>query len=364
LKHIDYGQFWVRLGIDEDLHSSDNSAEFLVWVTESRQAIAVSRKIYLPIIALVVGFANACIAFQVHSMLFCLLPLWAFIFGYLSSWKTGLLSSFLLFVSYTTATEFMRQPIAFFDPAVYALNFVRGGFILCIIGWGAPSVRKEVKNFKSIGVLVIMALLLVWCGFVSFPRYSYVYWVTFDSSKNLDDLEIYMPLATVDQEPYAEIFNHPSLVEGSLSDVIEDTDYGKMLKVGVIGFEERGPEPYHYLGSMSFGMSHAPHENLQFMPKYNIQEVKVMYSERFFGPMRVRAEELLQEFQVPIKVSSDTDAEIKILLGCHAGRVAGISFANYKREYYSETVDLGITTGDEWILVAGEAVRSLDVWAD
>jgi hypothetical protein len=321
----------------------------------------VNKKIYLPIIALVVGFANACVAFQVHSMLFCLLPLWAFLFGYFSSWKTGLLSSFLLFVSYTTVTAFMRVPISSFDPADYLLNFVWGGFILCIIGCGAPLVRKGVKNFKSIGVLVILALLLVWCGFVSFPRYSYGYWVTIDSSKNLDDLEIYMPLGAIAQEPYTEIFDHSILVEGSLNGGIADTEYGKMLKVGVIGLEARGPEPHRYLGLMSFDMSHAPHEKLQFMPKYDVQEVKVIHFERFFGPMRVRAKELLQEFRVPIKVSSDTEAEIKIYLRCHADRTLGINFIHYKGEYYSETVELETTTSDEWILVAGEAVGSLYV---
>jgi hypothetical protein len=321
----------------------------------------VNKKIYLPIIALVVGFANACVTFQVHSMLFCLLPLWAFLFGYFSSWKTGLLSSFLLFVSYTTVTALMRNLIFPFEPLEYLLNFFYGGFILCIIGCGAPLVRKGVKNFKSIGVLVILALLLVWCGFVSFPRYSYGYWVTIDSSKNLDDLEIYMPLVAIAQEPYAEIFDHPDLVEGSLNDGIADTEYGKMLKVGVIDLEARGPEPHRYCGLMSFDMSHAPHEKLQFMPKYDVQEVQVIHYERFFGPMRVRAKELLQEFRVPIKVSSDTEAEIKIYLRCRADRTLRINFIHYKVEYYSETVELETTTSDEWILVAGEAVGSLYV---
>jgi hypothetical protein len=335
----------------------------------------VSKKIYLPIIALAIGFANACVAFQVHSMLFCLLPLWAFVFGYFSSWKTGLLSSFLLFVSYTTVTAFMRDPISSFDPIEYLTNFFYGGFILCIIGCGAPLVRRGVKNFKSIGVLVILALLLVWCGFLSFPRYSYCYQVLIESSKNLDDLELYLPLGAIAQEPYAEIFNHPfkdtfHLAEGSSHDglledyslEITDTEYGKMLKVGVPGLEACALKPYPYHGGIIFDMlSHAPHEELQFMPKYDVQEVKVIHSERFLGPMRVEAEELVQEFRVPIKVSSDTEAEIKIELDSFYGRGMGINFFNHKGEGYSETVKLETTTSDEWILVAGEAVRDVGV---
>jgi hypothetical protein len=358
----------------------------------------VSKKIYLPIIALAIGFANAYVAFQVHSMLFCLLPLWAFLLGYFSSWKTGLLSSFLLFISYTTVTAFMSYPISSFDPngfLDYLFNFVWGGFILCIIGCGAPLVRRGLRNFKSIGVLVLLALLLVWCGFVSFPGYSYCYQVIIESSKNLDDLELYLPLVTVAQEPYAEIFNYPhhpflgdegSFKGGLLEDYsleITDTEYGKMLKFGVPGLEAKykpseetvklgpepptpvdmtpGPEPYPYVGSIIFDMLHTSHEELQFMPKYDVQEVIVIYSERFLGTMRVEARELVQEFRVPIKVSSDTEAEIKIYLECWYVCGGGINFTNGKGEVYSETVKLVTTTSNEWTLVAGEAVSSFGV---
>jgi hypothetical protein len=306
-------------------------------------------------------------------MLFCLLPLWAFVFGYLSSWKTGLLSSILLFISYTTVTAFMRVSISSFDPIDYLFNFFYGGFILCIIGCGAPLVRKGVKNFKSIGVLVITALLLVWCGFLSFPRYSYCYQVIIGSSKNLDDLELYLPLVAVAQEPYAEIFNHPLAfpgAEGSFTGLLEDysleitdTEYGNMLKVSVPGLEAGAREPYTYHGSIIFDMSHAPHEELQFMPKYDVQEFEVIHSGRFLGPMRVEARELVQEFRVPIKVNSDTEARIKIYyLQCFYTGGGGINFTHGKGEVYSETVQqLETTTSDEWILVAGEAVSSFEV---
>jgi hypothetical protein len=264
--------------------------------------------------------------------------------------------------------------VSSFDPADYLLNFVWGGFILCIIGCGAPLVRRGVKNFGSIGVLVLLALLLVWCGFLSFPGYSYCYQVIIGSSKNLDDLELYLPLVAVAQEPYAEIFNHPhhpflggegSFKGGLLEDYsleITETEYGNMLKVGVPGLEAGAPEPYPYVGSIIFDMSNTPHEELQFMPKYDVQEVKVIHSERFLGPMRVKARELVQEFRVPIKVSSDTEAKIKIYyLQCFYARGGEINFTHGKGEVYSETVKLETTTSNEWILVAGEAVSSFGV---
>ncbi len=342
------------------------------------------KRIYIPVIALAIGFANACLAFQVHSMLFCLLPLWAFAFGYFSSsWKTGLLSSFLLFIGHTTATAFMRVSISFFDPVDYLFDFVYGGFLLCLIGCGAPTVKKAIKSFKSISVLVLLALLVSWCGYLSFPKYSYCYQVIIESSEDLANLELYLPRGAISREPYMEIFNHPhqppkGITENGLikdySFKVVDTEHGEMLKLSVPGLREQWPgkvvpeSSYPYVGSIIFDMapgfnrmSHAPHEKLQFLPKYEAEEVKVLHSERFMGPMRVRAREVVEEFKVPLKVSADKEAEVEIWLNHHCGRRMAINFTISKGESYSETVSLQAVTSDEWILADGEAVSSIKV---
>lgn len=346
----------------------------------------MKKKICLPIIALAIGFANACLAFQVHSMLFCLLPLWAFAFGYFSSsWKIGLLSSFLLFIGYTTATAFMRVPIHSFDVADYFMNFFYGGFILCLIGCGAPTVKRRVKSFKSVGVLVLLTLLVSWCGYSSFPRYSYCYQVIIDSSEDLDDIELYLPMSAISQEPYTEILDYPfQLPEGGFKGAlledysleIVDTEYGEMLKFGIPGLQEKylpgkepilpttvevPPESWPYFGSIIFRMSHPPHEKLQFWPKYDAETVRIVTSERFLGPIKVRAREIVEEFKVPIKVSSDKEAEIKIDLDSLYSRRMAINFTISKDESYSETVSLQAVTSDEWILADGEAVSSIKV---
>ncbi len=324
-----------------------------------------SRSICLPIIAVVVGFVNAFAAFQVHSMLFCLLPLWAFGFGYFSSRKTGLLSGFLLFMSYTTAITFMGYPT--FEPLEYLFNFLAGGFVLCIIGYGALSVRRGVKTFRSIGVLVVLALLVGWCAFISFPRYTYSYWVTIVSSERQEDIEIYLPMVAVAGEPYSEILDHPFpparassgdrfLDRQSLE--IVDTEHGKMLKLRIPELERWGPT---YTASVSFRMSGAPEERLQFMPKYDVGEIGLNDSERLFGPVRVGAREYLQEFRLPMRVNSDTTASVEILSGCSAGRVAGINFRNHEARYYSEVVDTTTITGDDWVLVGAKAVMNSGV---
>jgi hypothetical protein len=351
----------------------------------------VKKKICLPIIALAIGFANACLAFQVHSMLFCLLPLWAFAFGYFSSsWKTGLLSSFLLFIGYTSATTLMIRGVFGIDPVDYLYNFLFGGFILCLVGCGAPTVKRGVKNFKSIGTLIILVLLVSWCGYLSFPKYSYCYQVIIESSEDLDDLELYLPMGAVSQEPYTEIYDHPfQLPEGSFKGgLLEDyslemidTKYGEMLKLDIPGLQEKfkpgeetvklGPKPptpaeitpesYPYSGSIIFDMSHAPHEKLQFLPKLDVKEVKIVRSERFMGPIRVEAGEVIEEFKVPIKVGSDKEAEVKIWLNHRGGRHMAINFYASKGEGYSESVELQTTTSAEWILADGEAARGVGV---
>jgi len=320
-----------------------------------------SRSIYLPVVAVVLGFANAVAAFQVHSMLFCLLPLWAFGFGYFSSRRTGLLSGFLLFMSYTTATTFMRWPTSQFEPLEYLFNFLAGGFVLCIIGYGALSVKRGVKTFRSIGVLVVLALLVGWCVFLSLPRYTLTYWATITSSQRLDNVEAYLPAPAVGGEPYTAIFSHPfppGMFPDDWSLEMAETEHGRMMKLGISVLERRGPA---YTASVSFRMSRAPGESLQFMPKYDVRDICLIDSERFFGPVRVGAREYLQEFSLPVKVNADMTASVEVLSGCIAGRVAGINFRNHEARYYSETLDTAVITNDDWVLVPGEAVRSLGV---
>lgn len=276
------------------------------------------------------------------------------------------------------------------DPVDYLYNFLFGGFILCLVGCGAPTVKRGVKNFEAIGVLVLLVLLLSWCGYRSFPRYAYIYQVIIESSEDLSDLELYLPMGAISQKPYMEILDHPyqtpegSYKGGLLEDYsleMIDTKYGEMLKLDIPGLQEKfkpgeetaklGPKPptpaeitperYPYSGSIIFDMSHAPHEKLQFLPKLDAEEVKIVRSERFMGPIRVEAGEVVEEFKVPIKVGSDKEAEVKIWLDHHSGRGSAINFYASKGEGYSESVDLQTTTSAEWILADGEAARGVGV---
>jgi len=121
---------------------------------ENQNLVKMKRK-YLPLIALVVGFIWALITVGVHSMLFVLLPLLAFTFGYFSSWRWGLLNGFLLFLGYTMATAVMwRDVLNAINILTYFYTFTSGGFSLLLIGALAPVVRRGIRKFWSIAALI------------------------------------------------------------------------------------------------------------------------------------------------------------------------------------------------------------------
>jgi len=336
-----------------------------------------------------VGFVNAFLAFQFHSMLFGLVPLWAFAFGYFSSWRIGLLNGFLLFLGYTSAISLMRPGTAF-EPVDYFYNFLMGGFALCLIGGAAPVVKKGVRNFKAVIVLIILALLVSWCGYLSLPKYGYYYQVIIHSSEDLDDLELYLPLVAISQKPYTELFNYPLQITGVLTEdyslEVVDTEHGRMLKLGISRLQGKdrpppvappGAEPppaapkplsplppehnYPYFGNIIFKQSNVGHEKLRFLPKYEAEEVKIVRLERFLGPIRVRANEAVEEFKVPLKVNSRKQAEVMVRLENRSNGSMAINFANSIAESYSESFKFYGVTSDEWVIVNGEAVSSLSI---
>ncbi len=345
---------------------------------------------YLPVVAPVVGFANAYFAFQLNSLLFGLVPLWAFVFGYFTSRKTGLLSGFLLFLGYSAVTSVVMYGTPF-EVVGYIGSFVLGGFLLCLIGYGAPAV-KRLRSFKAAGVLVVLALSVFYSGFISFPRYDYYYQVIIDASENLDDLELYLPMVAISQEPNTEIFGHPLPETGvgltkDYSLAIVNTEHGKMLRLGIPGLREKfrpqtpapvegqpaPPKPpalvgdlpaeYNlpYSGNVIFNMGGQP-ESLEFLPKYDATEVREVLFQRFSGPfLRGRSTDVVEKFRVPLKVSAGKPAKVLIKVESRSSRSTGFNFGYYKGETYSERFRVLILASNGWIFADGEARRSTDL---
>ncbi len=203
------------------------------------------KKIYLPLIAFVAGFVGGFITAGVHSLFFALLPLIAFVFGFFSSWRWGLLCSFLLFISYTFALSLIwwgsGNPNLFY-PLPYIAAFIAGGFSLLLIASLAPLVRKVPKSFGSVSALVVLAIAFGWCVYTALPHYGYYYQVSIQSSEDLTDLELYLPVGTVSGQPYQELYRHaykvPEELTENFTQELVDTEYGKMLKFTIPSLEK------------------------------------------------------------------------------------------------------------------------------
>ncbi|HEX76548.1 MAG TPA: hypothetical protein G4O12_08245 [Dehalococcoidia bacterium] len=343
------------------------------------------RKIYLPFIALGVGFISAFLTAGLHSIIFVLLPLLAFVFGYFSSWLWGLLNGFLLFLGYTFATALMWWGISpnLLYPLQYFYAFILGGFSILLIGALSPVVRRGIRKIGSVVVLTILAFFIVWCGFQAWPAYSYYYQVIIHSSENLGDLELYLPVGAVSGDIYEELYDNPledpmaPLTENYTLEMV-DVEYGRMLKLDIFELREEGPRGYPYTRNVIFWQpgdyrnrlaemvipwqrGSAPHQLIKLMPRYDAVPVNTVKSQEFTGPVKVRESMVVEEFKVPIKIKSGADADFELRLENRTGRGEWINFTYSKSNTYTELIRYEGNTGDEWVLVPVEAKSLLRI---
>ena len=324
-------------------------------------------KKYLPLIALAAGFISAFLTAGVHSMFFVLLPLLAFVFGYFSSWRSGLLCGFLLFLGYTFATALMWWGISpnLLYPLQYFYAFIFGGFSILLIGALAPVVRRGIRKIGSVAVLFILAFFMVWCGSLAWTDYSYYHQVIIHSSEDLGGLELYLPAGTVSGVIYEELYNNPLRVPGRLTEeyTLEfvDTEYGRMLKVTITEFMSEGPPGYPYTGNIIFKQENPPRRLIHLMPRYDVVPLNEVSWGESIGLLKVKEDRVIEEFKVPIKIKSSTDAEIELRLENRTGRGESINFAYSKSNTYTELITYEGKTGDDWVLVPVQATSLLRI---
>jgi len=340
---------------------------------------------YLPIVALAAGFIWAFVTVGIHSMLFAFLPLLAFAFGYFSTWRWGLLSGFLLFLGYTIATALMWFGIGpnLIYPLQYFYAFIFGGFSLLLIGALAPIVRRDIRKIGAVVVLIILAFLVVWCGFQAWPAYSYYYQVIIQSSENLEDLELYLPLAYADGGIYEELLANPlddpmAPLTRDFNLEIVDTEHGPMLKlvinemqwtkhpelpcVGNIIFWEPGMSGNRLIDLiMPWQKESAPHDLMKLMPRHDVLPINGITSAESIGPIKVKDNIIVEEFKVPIKVKSDTDAKFELRLENRTGRSEWINYTYSKSNTYTELVTYEGSTSNEWKLILVEVTERLRI---
>lgn len=312
---------------------------------------------YLPLIALAAGFISALTVAGVHSILFAFLPLLAFVFGYFSSWRWGLLSGFLLFLGCTMTTAIMwrNDLINVIYPLQYFYAFIFGGFSLLLIGALAPVVRRGIRKFGSIAVLVGLLAVISWCSFQAWPAYSYYYQVIVHISEDVENLELFIPLGHVDEEIYRELYDHPLRVPGHLTGnytkELVETEHGRMLKLTIPELMSGGPRDYPYTVNIIFEMENPPHKLLHLMPRYDVTLLGTVNNQKFIGPVKVRESLTIEEYKVPIKIEADKTVQIELRLENRTGRGEMINFAYAKSNTYTELTRYEGTSSDEWLLV-------------
>jgi hypothetical protein len=343
------------------------------------------KKKNLPIIALVAGFVWAFVTAGVHSVLFALLPLLAFIFGYFYTWRRGLLNGFLLFLGYTFATALMwfGFSLNLVYPLQYFNAFVSGGFGLLLMGALAPIVRRGIRKIWPVVVLIILAFFMVWCGFQAWPAYSYYYQVIIHSSEDLDNLELYLPAGVVAGEIDEELYNSPlddpmaPLTRGYSKQFV-DTEHGRMLKLTIPELMQEGPPGYPYTGNIIFrepGRSgdrlikmimpwqgeSAPRHLIYLTPRYDVVPVDRVETQHSIAFVNVAESRIVEEFRVPIIVKSATDADFELRLENRTGRGGWINFTYSKSKTYTELIQYKGSTGDDWLLVPVEVTDRLRI---
>ncbi len=343
------------------------------------------KKQCLPIIAPVAGFIWAFITTGVHSMLFALLPLLAFVFGYYSTWRWGLLNGFLLFLGYTFATALMWFGIGpnLIYPLQYFYAFIFGGFSLLLIGALAPIARRGIRKIGSVIVLIVLAFFMIWCGFQAWPAYSYYYQVIIHASEDLDDLELYLPASVVVGDIYEELYDSPfddpmAPLTKKYSKELMDTEHGRMLKLTLPELMNEGPPGYPYTGNIIFWQpggfrnrvvemimpwqrGSAPHQLIKLMPRYDVVLVNTVESQKFRGPVKVRENMVLEEFMVPIMIKSGTDADFEFRLENRTGRGGWINFTYSKSNTYTELIRYAGSTSENWLLVPVEVTDRMSI---
>lgn len=330
--------------------------------------------ISFPLVALWLGFVTAFLSLQFNTLIFALLPVFAFALGYFSvSWQIGALSGFALFLGYTFAASIMQwgiNDLNVLNTGSYFFAFILGGFSLPLLGALASLVKKGIRMPVSRAVLAFLAVIVALCAYSALPHYGYYYQVVLHSSENLEDLEIYLPIGAVSGEPYAELLNHlyhmpympdtGGTTENYTAELV-DAQYGVMLKLTISGLEWRRAPDLQYTANIILWQKRAPLKLIQLIPKYEVSPLNTATRQHYFGPVKTSEKMVVERFEVPVKISSNKEARIEIILRNRTDRFAAINFAYTKNTSYTEAIRFEGSTGSDWVFVPVEATKLLEV---
>ena len=329
----------------------------------------ILRLLLFSLLALIAGFIEAFITAGVHSLFFILLPLTAFAFGYFSSWRRGLFYGFLLFCSYTFAISIIwwgagSPNLLYPFPSIYA--FFAGGFGLLLIGALSPMVRKNIRslhfnlcasypgsNDHLVRLLRHAPLRLL------LPDYHPI------QQKTSPTLKSTCRRDAVSGEPYEELYEQPYDMPGHLTEdftsELVDTEWGRMLKISIPSLKREDVPVDRYTANIIFRQKNVPIELIQLAPKYDAEQLDIVESRRMTWFVKSRESLTIERFTVPVKITADTQAQVRLTLWNRTDRSEAVNFT-YSRSYpYTERIGCDISTGDEWVFVPAEASSNMSI---
>ena len=101
------------------------------------------------------------------------------------------------------------------------------------------------------------------------------------------------------------------------------------------------PLTYDYAGNVIFWQKNAPRELIQLMPKSDIIMVNKIRPRRFFGPVKSGEDTTVDQFSVPVKVTTSKTNLWRLTLWCRTDRYESLSFGGFeKTDNYWERVNM------------------------
>jgi hypothetical protein len=228
-------------------------------------------------------------------------------------------------------------------------------------------VRKGIRRSGAIITLAILAIAAGWCGYSALPHYGYYYQVVINSTENLENLEVWVPIGAVSGELYKELYSQPfreappgALTEDFAQELV-DTEHGTMLKLAIPSLRKDDVPDPRYTANIIFWQKSAPRQLIQLMPKQDVIPVNAVSWERSFGPIKTAQSLVVERFQVPVKIKTDKQAQIKLTLWNRTDRSEAVNFAYSKSDPYTERISYDFQTGDKWMLVPVEATSVMRI---
>jgi hypothetical protein len=139
-----------------------------------------------------------------------------------------------------------------------------------------------------------------------------------------------------------------------------ETEQGTMLKLTIPNLKKDNVPDPRYTANIIWKTS-APRDILQLMPKSGIELIHTVTWQRHTLAVKSHESFIVERFNVPVKITSETSGPIKLTLWNRTDRGEAVNFTYSKSYPYTELISYEMQTGDGWVLVPVEATVVMDI---